>query len=52
MADALGMIETKSFIAMVEALDAMAKAAKILHITTLKLAYKEETYRIEYRIYR
>lgn len=29
MADALGMIETKSFIAMVEAVDAMAKSAKI-----------------------
>ncbi len=29
MSDALGMIETKSFIAIVEAMDAMAKAAKI-----------------------
>ena len=29
MADALGMIETKSFAAMVEASDAMVKAAKV-----------------------
>lgn len=29
MADALGMIETKSFAAMVEAADAMVKAAKV-----------------------
>ena len=29
MADALGMIETKGFIAMVEAADAMVKAAKV-----------------------
>ncbi len=29
MADALGMIETKSFTAMVEAADAMVKAAKV-----------------------
>jgi len=28
MADALGMIETKGFVAMVEAADAMVKAAK------------------------
>ena len=29
MADALGMIETKGFVAMVEAADAMVKAAKV-----------------------
>jgi ethanolamine utilization protein EutM len=29
MADALGMIETKGFVAMVEASDAMVKAAKV-----------------------
>ena len=29
MADALGMIETKGFTAMVEAADAMVKAAKV-----------------------
>ena len=29
MADALGMIETKGFVAMVEADDAMVKAAKV-----------------------
>ena len=29
MADALGMIETKGFVAMVEATDAMVKAAKV-----------------------
>jgi ethanolamine utilization protein EutM len=29
MADALGMIETKGFVAMIEAADAMVKAAKV-----------------------
>ena len=29
MADALGMIETKGFVGMVEAADAMVKAAKV-----------------------
>ena len=29
MADALGMVETKGFVAMVEAADAMVKAAKV-----------------------
>ncbi len=32
MADALGMIEARSFAAMVEAADAMVKAAKVAHV--------------------
>ena len=33
MADALGMIETKGFVAMVEAADAMVKAANVAAVT-------------------
>jgi ethanolamine utilization protein EutM len=37
MADALGMIETKGFVAMVEAADAMVKAAKVELVAYEKL---------------
>ncbi len=37
MADALGMIETKGFVAMVEAADAMVKAARVELVTYEKI---------------
>lgn len=41
MSDALGMIETKGFVAMVEACDAMVKAAKVelVHYETIGGGY-------------
>ena len=41
MADAVGMIETRSFPAVVEAADAMVKAAKVELVTCPQCAHKK-----------